>query len=194
VNKLAEYNTLREEIGRHQDQSTRSLEVGILITSGVLTVSYSSIISSEYQWMVILSPAFLLIPFIYLIIERVRITWFIGRYIELHLEPELGYHWEGFNRKMRGSSKGPFRSRFTRSSVIPLIGLQVVSPVLALLVGVPDFRLWLGLMGVVLVVVILELRWSSRFMIDEDALDVMRAEIENLSANQSNPDQYKTVK
>lgn len=179
MNALPEYETLREEIGRLQDQAARSLEIGILITSGIYTISYSSIIATEFQWLALMSPSILIIPFVYLIVERVRTTWFIGRYIEFHLEPKLGFHWEAFNRKLRGNTKGPVRSRFARSSVIPLIGLQILSPILAFTVGVPHLLLWLVLATIILLVVALEIWWTNNFSIKPSILKMMEAEIHN---------------
>jgi hypothetical protein len=181
MSALPEYETLREEIGRLQDQAARSLEIGILITSGIYTISYSSIIGSEFQWLALMSPSILIIPFVYLIVERVRTTWFIGRYIEFHLEPKLGFHWEAFNRKLRGNTKGPVRSRFARSSVTPLIGLQILSPILAFTVGVPHFLLWLGLTIAILLIIALELRWTSNFSVRQNILSMMEAEIKNIN-------------
>ena len=181
MNPLPEYETLRDEIGRLQDQAARSLEIGILITSGIYTISYSSVISSEYQWLVLMSPTVLLIPFVYLIVERVRTTWFIGRYIEFQLEPKLGFHWETFNRILRGTSRGPLRSRFARSSVTPLVGLQLLSPILAFTVGIPHLWLWLGLTICVLLIVALEIWWTSNFAIKQSVLSMMEAEIKKFN-------------
>lgn len=192
MNMLPEYETLREEIGRLQDQVARSLEVGILITSGILTIAFSSAISSRYQWLALMSPALMLMPFVYLIVDRVRTTWFIGRYIELYLEPQLDFHWETFNRKMRGSS-GVIRSGFTRSSVVPLIGLQLLSPLLALTVSVPDFRIWLGLTGFVVFMAVLEFRWTSRYAISPVVLSAMEAEIKNLVKKHPNARRARKV-
>jgi hypothetical protein len=185
MNALPEYETLRAEIGRLQDQAARSLEIGILITSGIYTISYSSFIGSQYQWLALMSPAILIIPFVYLIVERVRTTWFIGRYIEFHLEPKLGFHWEAFNRKLRGSAKGPIRSRFARSFVIPLIGLQILSPILAFTVGVPHFLLWLGLTISILLIIALEISWTSNFTIKDSVLSMIVTEVNNF--NQETP-------
>lgn len=179
MNMLPEYQTLREEIGRLQDQVARSLEVGILITSGILTIGFSSAIGSNFQWLALMSPAFLLMPFVYLIVDRVRTTWFIGRYIELFLEPQLDFHWETFNRKMRGSS-GIVRSGFTRSSAVPLIGLQLLSPILALMVAVPNFPLWLALTGFVIFMVVVEFRWTSRYAITPVVISAMESEIKDM--------------
>lgn len=193
MNMLPEYETLRGEIGRLQDQVARSLEVGILITSGILTIAFSSAISSKYQWLALMSPAFLLMPFVYLIVDRVRTTWFIGRYIELFLEPQLDFHWETFNRRLRGGS-GVIKSGFTRSSVFPLIGLQLLSPLLALTVSVPSFWLWLGLTAFVIVIAVLEFRWTSLYAISPTVIHAMEAEIRNLVKKHPNSSRARKVR
>jgi hypothetical protein len=125
-------------------------------------------------------------PFVYLIVDRVRTTWFIGRYIELFLEPQLNFHWETFNRKMRGSS-GIVRSGFTRSSAVPLIGLQLLAPLLALTVNVPDFRLWFALTGLIVFMVVLEFRMTSHYAISPAIINSMEAEIKNLMKKNVKP-------
>ena len=68
-NFVEEYKTLRDEIGRLQEQGSRTLEFGILITSGVLALSFSPIVGDEYRWLVLFSPSIFLIPFVNLVIQ-----------------------------------------------------------------------------------------------------------------------------
>jgi hypothetical protein len=177
-----EYNTLREEIGRLQDQVARFLEIGIVITSGILTISYSSVIVSKFQWIALLSPSILLIPFVYLILDRVRTTWIIGRYIELNLEPKLGFQWETFNRHLRAGANKHFRSRFARTSIFPLIVIQFLCPVLSASVGVPDIRYWLGAAALVLIVIVMEYRALEQYTLTQAGVDEMKQALKALKA------------
>jgi hypothetical protein len=175
-----EYRTLREEIGRLQDQVARSLEIGILITSAILTISYSSVIIVEYQWIALLSPSFLLTPFVFLIFDRVRTTWIIGRYIEFYLEPRLGFQWEAYNRHLRAGQIKKFRTRFIRTSVAPLMLIQSLCPLLSVSVGVPDIRIWA--MGAIasLLIVLLELFAMERYALSKEDIEEMKWALQTL--------------
>lgn len=169
-NQIEEYKTLREEIGRHQEQVSRVLEFGILASSGVLSISFTDFVSGDYRWIVLLSPSLFLIPFIYLVVHLVNTTWFIGRYIENCLEPKLELQWEKINRQLRGDRNSPLRSRFAESSVLPLMIIQITCPIIAFLVGSNSIVLWESLTSAIFLIVIVEfviLRWfvpSRRWM------------------------------
>jgi hypothetical protein len=187
INLEPEYRTLREEIGRLQDQVARSLEIGILITSAILTISYSSVIISQYQWLALLSPSLLLTPFVFLIFDRVRTTWIIGRYIELNLEPRLGFQWETYNRHLRAGSNKKFRTRFIRTSAAPLIMIQALCPLLSLSVGVPDFWLWVVGAAIALVIVLVELISMERYRLSKAAIEDMKIALQTLPPSQPLP-------
>jgi len=174
INLEPEYRTLREEIGRLQDQVARSLEIGVVITSAILTISYSSVVVGKYQWLALLSPSLLLTPFVFLIFDRVRTTWIIGRYIELNLEPRLGFQWEAYNYHLRAGSNKKFRTRFIRTSAAPLIMIQSLCPLLAISVGVPDFRLWIVGAVIALLIVLAELVAMGQYRLSSAAIEDMR--------------------
>jgi hypothetical protein len=175
VNSLvAEYQTLREEIGRLQEQTSDALEYGILITSGFIALSYSSAFAPEMRWLGLISPSVILIPFLFLIINRIRTTWILGRYIEFRLEPELGLLWERFNRKLRGGRKSKFRSKYALSSAGPLIIIQIgclllsgASGVLTttLRSGILDlsFCIWLAVALFIVIIATVEILMLFRF-------------------------------
>lgn len=171
---VAEYQTLREEIGRLQEQTSDALEYGILITSGFIALSYSSAFAPEMRWLGLISPSVILIPFLFLIINRIRTTWILGRYIEFRLEPELGLLWERFNRKLRGGRKSKFRSKYALSSAGPLIIIQIgclllsgASGVLTttLRSGILDlsFCIWLAVALFIVIIAAVEILMLFRF-------------------------------
>jgi hypothetical protein len=170
-----EYKTLRDEIGHLQNQAARILEVGLVLASSIFTISYSTVIQAESQWIVLLSPSFLLIPLVYLILDRVRTTWIIGRYIELFLEPRLKLHWEAYNRYLRRGTRKRFSTKFALGTIMPLIVIQMIAPVLSLTSGVSDVRLWSGLSVVAGVIIALELTLLRRFLITEEDVAAMKS-------------------
>jgi hypothetical protein len=172
-----EYNTLRDEIGRLQEQGDRALEFGILTTSGVLALSFSTIVSPGYRWLVLFTPSFILIPFVYLIIHRVQTTWIIGRYIELCLEPKMGLIWERFNRDLRGDPKRRFFSHFDVSLAAPLLGIQIASPAISLLVGPVNIFYWLILTVLVLIIVLIEYVNLGHFTLTNDKVEEIKETI-----------------
>ena len=169
-----EYKTLREEIGRLQNQAARILEVGLVLSSSIFAISYSTVIHLESQWIVLFSPAFLMIPLVYLILDRVRTTWIIGRYIEFFLEPKLGLHWETYNRLLRGGSNKRFSTRFALGTMMPLIVIQIICPFLSLTTGVTDIRLWLGLEAIAITVIVIEIVLLRRFVINRVDVEEMK--------------------
>ena len=187
INLEPEYRTLREEIGRLQDQVARSLEIGILITSAILTISYSSVIVTQFQWLALLSPSILLTPFVILIFDRVRTTWIIGRYIELNLEPRMGFQWEAYNCHLRGGSNKKFRSHFIHTSAAPLILIQALCPLLSLSVGVPDFWLWVVGAVIAWLIVLVELIAMERYRLSKAAIEDMKKALQSLPPPQPLP-------
>ena len=169
-----EYKTLREEIGRLQDHAARILEVGLILTSSIFAISYSTVINTESQWIVLFSPSFLMIPLVYLILDRVRTTWVIGRYIELFLEPKLRLHWESYNRYLRGGGNKRFFTRFTLGTMMPLIAIQIICPLLSYTSVVSDGRLWVGLTVIASIIVILEVALLRRVVLNRVDVEAMK--------------------
>jgi len=169
-----EYKTLREEIGRLQNHAARILEVGLVLTSSIFAISYSTVINTESQWIVLFSPSFLMIPLVYLILDRVRTTWVIGRYIELFLEPKLGLHWESYNRYLRGGANKRFSTRFALGTMMPLIVIQIICPLLSYTSGAPDVRLWVGLTVIASIIIVLEVVILRRVVLNRVDVEAMK--------------------
>ncbi len=160
---IEEYKTLRDEIGRLQVQVSRTLEFGIVITSGVLALSFSDLIDPAYRWLVFFTPTIFLFPLVYLTIQSVRTTWIIGRYIELCLEPKLDLTWELFNRELRGNPRSRFFSRFALSVAAPLLIIQIICPFISLVIRPVGLLPWFSLTILTLVIVVVELVFLNRF-------------------------------
>lgn len=187
-NSIKEYETLREEIGRFQDQTVSSLEYGVVLAAGFLGFALSEFVSAEIRWVVLFIPAIAVTPFIRLILARVRSTWIIGRYIEIHLERKLGLHWEGVNRRLRGAEgKMGLKTTYAFSTIAPLLLIQLGCPLLSLLflpqVGVSEILssrthiVWAILAVATITVVAFEYVSSRNVLPSEASVDQLRREI-----------------
>ncbi|HSF83646.1 MAG TPA: hypothetical protein VLA49_20605 [Anaerolineales bacterium] len=174
---IEEYNTLRDEIGRLQVHVSRALEFGIVITSGVLALSFSDFIDPSYRWLILFTPTLFLGPFAYMIAQSVRTTWIIGRYIEIHLEPELHLSWERFNRELRGKPNSPFFSRFAISLAAPLLIIQIICPLIALVVSPIGLLPRLLLVFLALVIVVVEFVYINQFATTDEMVAEIRETI-----------------
>lgn len=169
-----EYSSLREEIGRLQNHAARILEVGLVLASSIFTISYSTVIHADSQWIVLFSPSFLMIPLVYLILDRVRTTWIIGRYIELFVEPKLGLNWEAYNRYLRGGKTKRFSTRFALGTMMPLIVIQAICPFLSFSTGVSNIQIWMWLVAIASIVIILELILLRSFVVNRVDVEAMK--------------------
>jgi hypothetical protein len=177
-NLVIEYQTLREEIGRYQGQVSSILEMSILITTGLLAVSFSAFIDPQYQWIALFSPSFLLAPFVLLMIDRVRTTWIIGRYIDLYLEPLLELKWECFNRNLRATPNKAFRSKFTQSSVMPVMVIQALFPILSYFTRPERMDYWIGISLLVFIVLLIESLALRRFTLNVGEIEQIKEAIQ----------------
>lgn len=132
---LEEYKALRHEIDQNQRDSHNIIQLGLTITATILGLAYSQFVG-DHQWILLFVPCYILTPLSFLIAQRSRATWRIGRYIQKYIEPELGLKWESITikycqkrRKGMGDLWGI--ASFVGSSMMSLIFIQLLCPLLS---------------------------------------------------------------
>lgn len=131
---IEEFKTLREEIGRYQNDVIKIYQFSLTAAAILVSFTFTAAIDDASRWISIFSPCIILGPMVFLQVQRILGIWVIGRYIELFLEPKLGFHWESSNFKFRNLDKRqhPKVFSFPVSITLPSILIQIVCPLLAL--------------------------------------------------------------
>jgi hypothetical protein len=131
---IEEYKSLREEIGRFENDVIKINQFGLTAAAVLISFTFTKAIPDALRWISLFSPCVILGPLVFLQTQRILSIWKIGRYIELSLEPSLGFHWESVNFKFRNLDKPqhPKIFSFAVSSTLPAILIQIICPLLAL--------------------------------------------------------------
>lgn len=117
---IEEYKTLKHEIDQNNRDIFAVLEISLTVSITIATLSFTQAIVDDYRWLCLLLPCLILSSATLLITQRIKHTWIIGRYIQLHLEKHLGFGWERFNydRKLGQRTK----ARLTRRRLTSFAG------------------------------------------------------------------------
>lgn len=176
MNSIEEYKTLRDEIGRNQNLMAKTMQTGVAISSGVVA---SSFFSEEYGWVLVFVPTLFMIPIVMHIANLCRKSWIIGRYIEFCLEPDLNICWEAFSREFFGDPNKKSHSKYSLTTVLPLLTVQICTPLFALIKwDKVNGILWVSFFTISLVFVILEFVYLKNFSLRPQTLRRIKATIE----------------
>ena len=157
---IEEYKTLRDEIGRNQNLMAKTVQTGVTISSGLVA---SSFFSENYGWILVFVPTLFLIPIV------------IGRYIEFCLEPTLGLGWETFTRHFFGDPKKSSHSKYSLTTALPLLALQVFSPLFALIkYDKINYLSWASFYLVALILVLSEFLYLQNFALKPESLNSIK--------------------
>ena len=176
MSSIEEYKTLRDEIGRNQNLMAKTMQTGVAISSGVVA---SSFFSEEYGWVLVFVPTLFMIPIVMHIANLCRKSWIIGRYIEFCLEPDLNIFWEAFSREYFGDPSKKSHSKYSLTTVLPLLTVQISTPLFALIKWDKiDCILWVSFFIVSLILVISEFVYLKNFSLRPQTLEKIKETIE----------------
>jgi hypothetical protein len=128
---IEEYKSLREEIGRYQNDNFKIIEFGLTATAALFTIAFSDFVIAEARGLFLFVPWFILFPSTLLIAQRIKQTWRIGRYIESYLEPKLGFKWEKLNYAIKRRETKSRVPSFTLNSGSLLVLMQILLPTIS---------------------------------------------------------------
>lgn len=169
---IEEYKTLRDEIGRNQNLMAKTVQTGVTISSGLVA---SSFFSENYGWILVFVPTLFLIPIVIHIANLSKKSWIIGRYIEFCLEPTLGLGWETFTRHFFGDPKKSSHSKYSLTTALPLLALQVFSPLFALIkYDKINYLSWASFYLVALILVLSEFLYLQNFALKPESLNSIK--------------------
>lgn len=176
-----EYESLRNEIGRNQEFMAKTVHIGVTISSGFVATSFFSL---KYGWILTFVPTVIMIPLIIHIMNLMKKSWIIGRYIELRLEPKMGLCWEKFTRNFFGQLNLKTRTKYASTTILPLLYIQIISPLFALLkVSKDEFFVWGILFTLVLIIVLSEFFAAKYFHLSDDVIGNIKYTIKNSTSD-----------
>lgn len=146
---LAEYRSLREEIGRNSQLTATVFLANVTATGVLFGFGFET-----SKWTIFLSPFAILIPSLFFISSQLESTTRIASYLKIVLEPRLRLSWESDWWKVRECGTLPRRRKYTLS-VSGLFGTLSVSCVFLAALYCDMASLWkLGLTIVPLAILV----------------------------------------